>query len=246
VNSGNLSPFLDALSTSLASSAFHAITPGNGSGASVQDVSTTPSYKDDLRRAYDIDVERRGAMSPATWRTRAIDRFLDVATEQGAESIIELGCGTGQLARYVSDKGFDVTATDLSPANVAQARSLGLSAKVADFGSLPYADNTFEAAFAMNSLLHVPPNELGGVLTEIARVLVVGAPLLIVVWGGVAHEGPVEDEWLDPPRYFCFYTDEAFLALETPGFERWSFETLDVDEEGGGELHPQVLTLKAI
>lgn len=205
-------------------------------------MSATPPYKDDLRRAYDVDVDRRGAMTPASWQTSTVDRFLESAHEAGANKIIELGCGTGQLARYVADRGFDVTAVDLSPANVAETQKRGITAEVADFAALPYADNTFDAAFAMNALLHVAPDELSDVLVEIARVLTSRAPLLVVVWGGISHEGVVEDEWLDPPRYFRFYTDEALLSLETPDFVFTSFESLDEQEDGDG-LHPQVLTL---
>ena len=205
-------------------------------------MSSTPPYKNDLRRAYDLDVDRRGAMTPASWQTSMVDRFLESAREVDANKIIELGCGTGQLARYVADRGFDITAIDLSPANVAETQKRGVTAEVADFAALPYSDNTFDAAFAMNSLLHVPPDELSNVLVEIARVLKSGAPLLVVVWGGISHEGVVDDEWLDPPRYFRFYTDEALLSLETPGFEFTSFESLDEQEDGVG-LHPQVLTL---
>lgn len=208
-------------------------------------MSTTPPYKDDLRRAYDVDVDRRGAMTPASWQTSTVDRFLESPHMLGANNIIELGCGTGQLARYVADRGFDVTAMDLSPANVAHTQKRGITAEVADFAALPYPDNTFEAAFAMNSLLHVPPDALSGVLTEIARVLRSQAPLLVVLWGGILHEGVVEDEWLDPPRYFRFYTDDALLSLETPGFAHVSFESLEGEEDGVG-LHPQVLTLTAI
>jgi len=181
-------------------------------------------------------------MTPASWQTSTVDRFLESAHEVDANKIIELGCGTGQLARYVADRGFDVTAIDLSPANVAETQKRGITAEVADFAALPYSDNTFDAAFAMNSLLHVPPDELSNVLVEIARVLKSGAPLLVVVWGGIPHEGVVEDEWLDPPRYFRFHTDEALLSLETPGFAFTSFESLDEQEDGVG-LHPQVLTL---
>ena len=76
------------------------------------------SYKDDLVAAYDSDVERRNAMTPAVWRTDIVDRFTESARELDAESVLELGCGTGQLARYVADKGFDVVAIDLSPENV--------------------------------------------------------------------------------------------------------------------------------
>ncbi|MCL1600978.1 MAG: class I SAM-dependent methyltransferase, partial [Actinomycetia bacterium] len=125
------------------------------------------------------------------------------------------------------------------------ARERGISAEVADFASLPFPDRTFDAAFAVNSLLHVPPDELADVLTEIARVLRPGAAFMIVVWGGATREGTVEGEWLDPPRYFASYTDDDLLAVETPGFERSGFETLAAVEEGH-DLYPQILTLTTV
>ena len=138
-----------------------------------------------------------------------------------------------------------MVAIDLSPENVAKTQLRGVTAEIADFASLPFPDNSFDASFAMNSLIHVPPGDLSDVLTEIARVLRPRSPLLVVVWGGITEEGTVDDEWLDPPRYFSSYSDEDLLASETPGFERSSFETIDVDEEGH-ILSSQVLTLTAI
>jgi len=68
---------------------------------------------------------------------------------------------------------------------------------------------------------------------------------LVVVWGGNTREGPIDDEWLDPPRYFSTYSDDALLALETPGFRHIRFETLDLPDEVL-DLHSQILTLEAI
>jgi len=203
------------------------------------------TYKDDLARAYDADVGRRGAMTPAKWRTDITDTFAAGAAANGISSVLELGCGTGQLASRLLERGFDVTAIDLSPANVAATRERGVDAHVADFASLPFPDNIFEAGFAMNSLLHVPSAELSAVLTEIARVLRSGSPLVVVVWGGTDQQGPIDDEWLDPPRYFRTYTDEGLLALDTPGFGFTSFDAIDVSE-GNHDLHSQILTLEAL
>lgn len=208
-------------------------------------MSDSPSYKHDLEMAYDADVERRDAMTPPQWRIDTMDTFSRRLDADNEQAVLELGCGTGQLAQYVTTLGFDVTAIDLSPGNVQATRERGVTAEVADFASLPFPDRTFDAAFAVNSLLHVPPLELRGVLIEIARVLRRGATFMIVVWGGATREGTVEDEWLDPPRYFSSYTDDDLLALETPGFNHLAFEVLpSVDE--GGDLYPQVLTLTAI
>ena len=208
-------------------------------------MSDTPSYKQDLVAAYDADVERRNAMIPATWRTEIVDEFASDLATKGTKAVLELGCGTGQLAQYLATLDLDVTAIDLSPGNVKAAMERGVTAEVADFASLPFPDNAFDAALAVNSLLHVPPDELHGVLIEIARVLRRGATFMIVVWGGATREGTVEDEWLDPPRYFSSYTDDDLLALETPGFNHLAFEVLPAVEEGG-DLYPQVLTLTAI
>jgi SAM-dependent methyltransferase len=208
-------------------------------------MSNTPSYKRDLVAAYDADVERRNAMIPATWRTEIVDEFASDLATNGAKAVLELGCGTGQLAQYLGTLDLDVTAIDLSPGNVKAAMDRGVTAEVADFASLPFPDNTFDAALAVNSLLHVPPDELHEVLIEIARVLRRGATFMIIVWGGATREGTVEDEWLDPPRYFSSYTDDDLLALETPGFDHLTFEVLPSVEEGG-DLYPQVLTLTAI
>ena len=179
-------------------------------------------------------------MAPAQWRLEVATAF---ATRLEGGRTIELGCGTGQLARYLADSGLTVTAIDLSPANVEATRARGVDAIEADFADLPFDDASFDGAFAMHSLLHVPEDELGDVFREIRRVVQPRSPFLMVVWGGVRHEGPFAHEWLDPPRYFSLYTDEQIIALDKPGFELEEFETIDTDES---ELHAQVLTLRAI
>jgi SAM-dependent methyltransferase len=184
-------------------------------------------------------------MTPARWRTDIVDRFAEDMHTAKAESILELGCGTGQLALRLVKHGLNVTAIDLSPGNVAATMGRGVEAQIADFGDLPFSDDDFDGALAMNSLLHVPTGELSDVLTEIARVLRPGSSLLIVVWGGVDQQGPIGDEWLDPPRFFATYTDESLLNLDTPGFRFSAFDVLDVSE-GDHDLHSQILTLETL
>ena len=200
-------------------------------------------YKDDLRAAYDADVERRDAMTPAVWRTDLVVAFAARLTGRGIDRTLELGSGTGQLAVHLGGHGIAVTAVDLSPANVEATRARGIDAHVADFGDLPFPEGSFPSAFAMNTLLHVPHDVLPVVYGEIRRVLEPGAPLLVVVWGGRRHSGPFEHEWLDPPRYFNLYPDDQIIALDKPGFALETFTTVDTEES---DLHAQVLELVAI
>ena len=98
-------------------------------------------------------------MTPAPWRIDVLDRFEQRLTD-ATSTILELGCGTGQLAAHLATHGWDVVAIDLSPGNVEATASRGIDAHVADFADLPFADGAFDAAFAFNSLLHVPKPEL--------------------------------------------------------------------------------------
>ena len=96
----------------------------------------------------------------------------------------------------------------------------------------------------MNSILHVKKDLFQGVLKVVRRSLRLGGIAQIVVWGGINQEGPFDDEWTDPPRFFAIYTDDDWEALDTPGFERLSCVFRHEDVEG--ELHPQILTLRAV
>lgn len=199
-------------------------------------------HADTLRRAYDSDAPRRDTNVFDGWRASVLDDFL--ARLRPGSSVLELGCGAGQGARYVADQGFVVAAMDLSPANVNLAQARGIDARVGDFTDPKFFVGEFDALFAMNSILHVKKDLLQGVLKVLRRSLRTGGLALIVVWGGENQEGPFEDEWTDPPRFFAIYSDEAFAALETPGFTKTFVEYRHGDVEG--KLHPQVLVLEAV
>ncbi len=199
--------------------------------------------KADLRTAYDGDAERRSTLAPEPWRLEVMDEWSEELESRHLKTILELGCGTGQLAQHMMEAGFVVSAIDLAPANVAAAVARGIDASVADFAELPFEDESFDAAFGFNSLLHVPPDELQEVLIEIRRVLRAGGLLLIVVWGGITMAGPLPDDWFEPPRYFSFYSDEQFAAMQAPGLVRVRFGTIERSRKA---LHPQVLVLEAV
>lgn len=199
-------------------------------------------HSETLRAAYDFDAARRNNNVFDEWRAEIVDDFL--ARLEPQATVLEMGAGAGQGAVYVADKGFHVTAMDLSPANVALARERGIDAHAADFTDPDFFIGEFDGVFAMNSLLHVPKRLFRDVLEVIRRSLRVGGIASITVYGGINHEGTLEDEWTDPPRFFAFYSDDDFALLATPGFRRLGCEFRHADDEEG--LHPQVLTLEKL
>jgi SAM-dependent methyltransferase len=199
-------------------------------------------HSETLRAAYDFDAPRRNNNVFGTWRADIVDGFLG-RLEPGA-SVLELGAGAGQAAVYVGAKGFVVTAVDLSPANVDLARARGVDAHTADFTDPAFFMGEFDGVFAMNSLLHVPKRLFAPTLEIIRRSLRPGGVASITVYGGTNHEGTLEEEWTEPPRFFALYTDDDFALLPTPGFRRIGCEFRHADTEDG--LHPQVLTLEKL
>jgi SAM-dependent methyltransferase len=83
----------------------------------------------DLRRAYDRDAARRDAREPEPWRLGIVDDFV-ARVVPGARTghVLELGCGTGQVAHRLVRAGLTVTAVDLSPTSTAYAVARGVAA----------------------------------------------------------------------------------------------------------------------
>ena len=52
-----------------------------------------------------------------------LDHYLAIADELGARSLLDVGCGTGILARRAADRGMDVTGVDPAAASLDMARA---------------------------------------------------------------------------------------------------------------------------
>ncbi len=122
--------------------------------------------------------------------------------------ICDLGCGPGEVARYLRSRGADVVGIDLSPTMVAEARRLTpeIPFAVGNLLALDVPDESYGGIAAFYSLIHVPRDRVVDALVECRRVLRPGGLLLLGCHLGaeVVHL----DEWwgrsvtLD----FAFYT----------------------------------------
>jgi ubiquinone/menaquinone biosynthesis C-methylase UbiE len=117
-----------------------------------------------------------------------LSEYLDAMQIAPAASVLDLGCGTGLVARAIArHSGFtgSVAGIDLSPHLVAAAKRLaaeeGIGARIAfqhgDARQLPFADATFDAVVAHTLISHVPAPL--AVLKEAARVLKPGSTLAV-------------------------------------------------------------------
>lgn len=88
---------------------------------------------------------------------------------QPGETILDLGCGDGQLTARLTTLGASVCGVDASPAMIAAARIQGIDAQVASAEHLPFADASFDAVFS-NAVLHWVRDH-DAMMKEVRRVL---------------------------------------------------------------------------
>jgi SAM-dependent methyltransferase len=187
------------------------------------------TLKRNLRVSYDNHADERADMTDTDWKRAERARFAERLRGAGASTVLELGAGHGVSGRALADLGFAVTCVDLSPELVAHCRAAGLDAHVMDFSALTFDDDAFDAAFAMNCLLHVPSTELDGVLRGVARVLKPGGLFYWGQYGGRDFEGVWDKDRYEPRRFFNFMTAERAEAIAAAHFTVVDFHITPLD-----------------
>jgi SAM-dependent methyltransferase len=118
---------------------------------------------------YDTEFQPR-PLESETWEV--LLRLLG----EGSGSLIDVGCGTGDYAVGLEERGWEVTGVDLSGDMVRRAHAKGVDAVQADATSLPFEDESFDAAVSV--FTHTDVGDFAAVAREIARVLRPGAPFV--------------------------------------------------------------------
>lgn len=112
----------------------------------------------------------------------AEDVVFDSVKEARPARVLEVGCGTGELAVRIRDEvGVAVVAIDISPRMVELTSARGIEARVGDVQSLPFDDEEFDCAVAAWVLYHAPNVDRG--IAELARVLRPGGRLVAATMG---------------------------------------------------------------
>lgn len=108
-----------------------------------------------------------------------IDHFI--ARLGPSPTVLDAGCGTGRMSRYLADRACRVVGLDVSPGMVAIARRdhPDLPFAVGSIVDLPYADASLDAAIYWFSVIHSPDDLLPRIAAEAARVVRPGGHVLL-------------------------------------------------------------------
>lgn len=155
---------------------------------------------------------RRSIWEPAADGGSPVDILREAVVSAPPHRVLEIGCGTGQLARSIIDAVPEVAyvATDASPAMVDATAALGVPAQQARAEALPFADDSFDVVVAAWMLYHVP--DLERALAEVRRVLADGG-VLAVATNGDQHLADLMREAGGEPLITQFSSENGAQAL---------------------------------
>ncbi|MBK9051014.1 MAG: methyltransferase domain-containing protein [Chloroflexi bacterium] len=182
------------------------------------------SSYDILDQSYSRVAEEYATRIFAELQHKPLDRqLLNRLAERtrGRGLVCDLGCGPGQVARYLSEQGVTVMGLDAAAGMIAQAQQLnpGIPFVQGDMLALDVPDSAWAGIAAFYSLIHIHRQQLHHVLTELNRVLQPGGLLLVSFHIGseTLHLTEWWEQLVDLDFHF-FQPAEMAHFLEQAGF----------------------------
>ncbi len=110
------------------------------------------------------------------------EAFAAIGLEEGMR-LLDAGCGAGLAMQLAAKRGAIITGLDASDGllEVARERLPDADIRHGDLEALPFADGSFDAVTAFNSVQYAA--DPTAALREIRRVAVDGARIAVVTWG---------------------------------------------------------------
>jgi len=142
----------------------------------------------------------------ARYTAKSAEEFVDRLHIQPGTRVLDVACGTGNLAIPAARKGAQVWGVDIAPNLLQQARERasaeGLPAvfEEGDAEQLPYPDAHFDVVMSMFGAMFGPRPEL--VASELARVCRPGGTIAMANWtpdSFVASQFAIGNRYVPPP-----------------------------------------------
>jgi len=136
-----------------------------------------------IARRYDLLNDIMSAGQHRRWKRRLVELALANGEGSNGKRVLDLCCGTGDIALALARAGADVTGADFTEEmlRVAEARTKAVRWVRADALGLPFSDNSFDVVSVGYGLRNLADIERG--LREILRVLKPGGRFLSLDFG---------------------------------------------------------------
>lgn len=165
------------------------------------------------------------------------EQFLSLL--EGGDTILDLGCGSGRDSLAFYEQGYDVTPLDASEEMCKLAEiHTGLEVLNMSYNDMEF-DEAFDGIWGNEALVHVPEDEVSGILTKLTDALCHSGILFLSFQEG-------DFEGARSGRYFCEYKREQLerLLRETGRLELLKIWTTEDNEREGDAKLLNVLAKK--
>jgi len=102
------------------------------------------------------------------FRRRVFKLFLRAVDPDKTKNIIDIGGGAGRLEKELSRK--DIFIYDNHVVDIKKAREYFSNTKVGSGSKIDFPDNSFDWAFSLHTLEHIPKKERGNFILEMLRI----------------------------------------------------------------------------
>jgi ubiquinone/menaquinone biosynthesis C-methylase UbiE len=157
-----------------------------------------PELREEIRRSFDEashDEEHfPSTIDPRIQHVRVLLKYFGDLTDK---RVLDVGCGKGRFARVLQEqyRGADIWGLDISE-EMLRFVPAGIHTRAGSMTELPFADSTFDYAYATESLEHAV--EIERAVGEMCRVVKPGGRIVIIDKNA-----------------------EHWGKLKTPAWERW-------------------------
>ncbi|MBI3486285.1 class I SAM-dependent methyltransferase [Candidatus Daviesbacteria bacterium] len=152
---------------------------------------------------------------------KTIKKILD---ENQLQKVLDIGCGTGRMVKFLNQKGFDCYGIDSQDEALKKARKINKKGKIlkASAIKLPFKNQVFDFVSSLSVIEHLTQKEGRQFLKETRRVLRKNGIIFLITPN---YNSPLRyllgDKWFaySDPTHLYFYTPESLRnLLEKEGF----------------------------
>jgi SAM-dependent methyltransferase len=164
----------------------------------------------------------------------ASDTIMDKAAVSSGDELLDVACGTGNLAIPAAQRGAKVTAMDITPKLVEIARAeaaeagLDIDFSEGDAEALTYADESFDKTLSVFGMIFAPQHGLAA--SEMVRVTRPGGTVAITSWTSEGMNGSlfkVMGQHMPPPpegmKTPVHWGSEDYVEETFPDEVDWNF-----------------------
>ena len=193
-----------------------------------------------VRSGYDLAAGRYAAARDLFRNEPHLDRFIELLPPPAA--VLDIGCGSGvPVARYLVQRGYEVTGFDIAPRQIELARAQvpGASFEVRNMLDLEPDELEADGLVSLYAVFHTPRICHGELLSRFGSFVRPGGALLLTM-GANEWEG-TESDFHGVEMFWSHYDANTNRKLvEAAGFD---IKYAEIDERGG-EAHQVILAIR--